>query len=320
MFLVAATVLIASLAATRVVLHFLRRHAVLDHPNTRSSHVAPVPRGGGLAVVGIVVCAWAFVAPVGLQLEIWVVLLAAVFLAAVSWVDDLRSLPPLTRLLAQGAGVLPVLLWLSDSGLVFQGLLPRPLDLAVSALAWLWFVNLFNFMDGIDGISAVEAASIGGGVALIVALAPASGLTPDLGLTLAAAVLGFLVWNWPPAKIFLGDVGSVPLGFLLGWLLLKLAAGGDWAAALILPLYYLADATITLARRAIRGERVWRAHRQHYYQRAVQGGRSHARVSAGIGAANLMLVALAVLSLTQPWIALGLAGLVTALLLGWLSR
>jgi len=157
-------------------------------------------------------------------------------------------------------------------------------------------------------------------VALIVALAPASGLAPDLGLTLAAAALGFLVWNWPPAKIFLGDVGSVPLGFLLGWLLLKLAAGGDWAAALILPLYYLADATITLARRAIRGERVWRAHRQHYYQRAVQGGRSHARVSAGIGATNLMLVALAVLSLTQPWIALGLAGLVTALLLGWLSR
>jgi UDP-N-acetylmuramyl pentapeptide phosphotransferase/UDP-N-acetylglucosamine-1-phosphate transferase len=320
MFLAAATVLIASLAATGVVLYFLRRHAILDHPNARSSHAAPVPRGGGLAVIAILVCAWAFVAPTAMQLEIWVVLLAAALLAAVSWIDDLGSLSPVTRLLAQGAGVAPPLIWLADSGLVFQGLLPQPLDLAATALAWLWFINLFNFMDGIDAISAVEATSIGGGVALIASLAPASGLDPALGLTLAAAAIGFGVWNWPPAKIFLGDVGSVPLGFLLGWLLLKLAASGYWAPALILPLYYLADATITLARRAARGERIWQAHRQHYYQRAVQRGRSHGRVSTAIGVANLLLAALAVLSLTQPWIALGLGALVTACLLVWLSR
>ena len=320
MFLSAATVLIASLAGTGVVLFFLRRHAILDHPNARSSHAAPVPRGGGLAVIAILVCAWVYVAPEALQMEIWVVLLAAVLLATVSWIDDLRSLSPVTRLLAQAAGVLPALIWLGDSGLVFQGLLPQPLDLAATALAWLWFVNLFNFMDGIDAISAVEATGIGGGVALIASIAPASGLDPALGLTLAAAAIGFLVWNWPPAKIFLGDVGSVPLGFLLGWLLLKLAASGYWAPALILPLYYLADATITLALRAARREPVWQAHRQHYYQRAVQRGRSHFCVSAAIGAANLLLAALAVLSLTQPWIALGLGGLVTAILLAWLSR
>ena len=320
MFLSAATVLIASLIATGVVWYFLRRHAILDHPNARSSHASPVPRGGGLAVIAILVCAWAYVAPMAMQLEIWVVLLAAVLLATVSWIDDLRSLSPITRLLAQAAGVLAALIWLGDSGLVFQGLLPQPLDLAATALAWLWFVNLFNFMDGIDAISAVEAISIGGGVALIASLAPASGLDPALGLTLAAAAIGFLVWNWPPAKIFLGDVGSVPLGFLLGWLLLKLAASGYWAPALILPLYYLADATITLVLRAARREPVWQAHRQHYYQRAVQRGRSHGRVSAAIAAANLLLAALAVLSLTQPWIALGLGGLITAILLVWLSR
>ncbi len=199
MFFAAATVLIASLAATAVVLYFLRRHAILDHPNARSSHGAPVPRGGGLAVIAVLTGAWAFGAPAAMQLEIWVVLLGAALLAAVSWIDDLGSLTPITRLLAQGAGVAAALIWLSDSGLVFQGLLPRPLDLAATAMIWLWFVNLFNFMDGIDAISAVEAASIGGGVALIAALAPATGLDPQLGLTLAAAALGFLFWNWPPA-------------------------------------------------------------------------------------------------------------------------
>ena len=113
MFLSAATVLIASLIATGVVWYFLRRHAILDHPNARSSHASPVPRGGGLAVIAILVCAWAYVAPMAMQLEIWVVLLAAVLLATVSWIDDLRSLSPITRLLAQAAGVLPALIWLS---------------------------------------------------------------------------------------------------------------------------------------------------------------------------------------------------------------
>mgnify|MGYP002528848010 CR=1 FL=1 len=228
--------------------------------------------------------------------------------AVVGWIDDHGSLHPVARLLVHlGAGVL--IAWSIGQGV---DAVPGWEILGwVSVLWWTFWtvsmINVVNFMDGIDAISAVEAASIGGGVALIAGLVPASGLDPVLGLTLAAAAIGFLGWNWPPAKIFLGDVGSVPLGFLLGWLLLKLAAGGNCAPALILPLYYLADATITLARRAARREPVWRAHREHYYQRAVQGGRGHARVSTAIGVANLALVALAVLSLAQPWIALALA-------------
>ncbi|MDH3702467.1 MAG: glycosyl transferase, partial [Alphaproteobacteria bacterium] len=134
----------------------------------------------------------------------------------------------------------------------------------------------------------------------------------------AMAALGFLRFNWHPARIFLGDVGSVPLGYLLGWLLLQAAAAGYWAPALILPLYYLADATITLLRRAARREKVWQAHREHFYQRAVQNGRSHARVSLAVLAANVVLAALALVAVAQPVIALAAAATTVALLLAWM--
>jgi UDP-N-acetylmuramyl pentapeptide phosphotransferase/UDP-N-acetylglucosamine-1-phosphate transferase len=116
------------------------------------------------------------------------------------------------------------------------------------------------------------------------------------GASIAAAALGFLPWNWHPARLFLGDVGSVALGFLLGWLLLRLAAEGQWAAAVILPLYYLSDATLTLTRRTLRGEKPWQAHREHFYQRAVAAGLSHAAVVRAVGVANAGLIALAVMA------------------------
>lgn len=318
MIIAAAAVLIATIAGTGLVLYFLRRHAILDHPNARSSHAVPVPRGGGIAVVAVLIAAWIALTAPEFSPEFRIILAGAIGLAAVSWVDDLRSLPAGVRLLAQAAAVLPASIWLT--GPVFQGWLPGPLDTAATVLLWLWFVNLFNFMDGIDGISGIEAGFVGGGAALIAWLAPEAGLDPVYGLTLAAAALGFLAWNWPPARIFLGDVGSVPLGFLLGWLLLKLAESGLWAPAVILPLYYLADATITLLRRARRGERVWQAHREHFYQKAVQQGRSHATVSTGIGLANLLLAGLAVFAIHWPWAALPGAFVVVAVLLIWLSR
>jgi UDP-N-acetylmuramyl pentapeptide phosphotransferase/UDP-N-acetylglucosamine-1-phosphate transferase len=139
---------------------------------------------------------------------------------------------------------------------------------------------------------------------------------------LAAATLGFLVWNWAPAKLFLGDVGSVPLGYLLGWLLLDTAMNGEWAVALILPLYYLADATITLVKRAARGARLWQAHREHFYQRAVQGGASHSRVAAQVLACNAVLVVLAIITATggRAWPALAASAVTVAVLLAILER
>ncbi len=139
---------------------------------------------------------------------------------------------------------------------------------------------------------------------------------------LAAATLGFLVWNWAPAKLFLGDVGSVPLGYLLGWLLLDTAMNGEWAVALILPLYYLADATITLVKRAARGARLWQAHREHFYQRAVQGGASHSRVAAQVLACNAVLVVLAIITATggRAWPTLAASAVTVAVLLAILER
>jgi UDP-N-acetylmuramyl pentapeptide phosphotransferase/UDP-N-acetylglucosamine-1-phosphate transferase len=208
---------------------------------------------------------------------------------------------------------------LPSETLHFQGLLPLWADRLVAALAWLWFLNLFNFMDGIDGISGVEAAAVGIGVAVLASFAGLGGSFVPAGASIAGVAVGFLLLNWHPAKVFLGDAGSVPLGLMLGWLLLELAARGLWEPALIIALYYLADATITLARRALRGERVWQAHREHFYQRAVARGLMHAQVSTLVGATDILLIGAAVLALTQPVIGALAAILVTGGLLVMLN-
>jgi len=283
-------VIAATFAGTGALLPFLRARAILDHPNDRSSHDTPTPKGGGLALVAVVLTAWV---GSGLYLEsgtflTWALPGVALILAGLSWVDDLRGLPQVIRLAVQVTSVTAILLLKPTHDEFFQGLLPHVLDALLAGIIWVWFINLFNFMDGIDGITSIETIIIGVGVALT-----GEGPTALLGGILAAAAAGFLKWNWHPAKIFMGDVGSVPLGFLLGWLLLDVAGNGHWTVALILPAYYLADATITLDRRALKGEKVWHAHRQHFYQQAVQRGLSHANVSIKVAFLGALLVNLA---------------------------
>jgi len=326
-YLLIAVLAVASLAvawaATGAVTGWLRRRAILDHPNARSSHDRPTPRGGGLGLLIGLAGGWAGVLallPGADPRTTEAVLAGGLLLAAVSFVDDVRGLPVAARLAVQIIAVAAGLAALPADALVFQGGLPPAADRLLTGLAWLWFVNLFNFMDGIDGLSGVEAASVGFGGALIAWLGGTI-VTIGLGATLAAAALGFLVWNWHPARVFLGDVGSVPLGFALGWLLLQLALEGAWAAALILPAYYWADASLTLVLRLGRGEAVWRPHRSHFYQRAVRQGLSHADVARQVMAANLVLVALAWLSVqVSPWLALVLAGLPVGRLLWRFGR
>lgn len=292
-------VFVASLVGTRLILRVLRERAILDHPNERSSHSTPTPKGAGIAVIPCILAAWLIIAwgteASAITLSVSA---AALALAGLSWFDDLRGMSPIWRLGAQGLAVAFVLLSPFSGPFFaapfFGGLVPPGFDMVLAGLLWVWFINLFNFMDGIDGLAGVEAACIGFGVALVSVAVGMADVFGVFGIAIAAASLGFLIWNWHPAKIFLGDIGSVPLGFLLGWLLLWLAANGQWAAALILPLYYLADATITLARRGVRGEKVWRAHRQHFYQRAVGHGLDHGRVVRHVLFVDLVLVALAV--------------------------
>jgi len=269
---------------TRVLIPILAYREILDRPNERSSHRVATPRGGGIAVIGSILLAWVVLAraesvPSGVS----GIALGAVLLAAVSWLDDLRGLSPVVRLLAQAAAVAIGIL-----------VLPGPRDLlylAAISLLWIWWINLFNFMDGIDGLAGSEAAAIGAGLLLFGSVG--AGADPALQAFVAAvtgAAIGFLIWNWSPARVFLGDVGSVPLGYVLGFLLLGWAVRGYWKIALILPLYFLADATITLARRLLRGERIWQAHREHFYQQAVRRGLSHAAVVKRVIAADLVLI------------------------------
>ncbi len=318
---VTAAVLGASGLLTGTLRRWLGARAILDRPVERSSHTIPVPRGAGLVLIPVLVAGALALAVLGAAPQGTVVILAAACgLALLSWRDDLGGLPVLVRLAGHAAAVLVGMAALPAAP-VFQGLLPPLLDHSAAFLLWLWFVNLYNFMDGIDGIAGVETATLGLGIALVLALAGAAGDgTAALALLAAAAGLGFLRWNWHPAQIFLGDVGSVPLGYLLGWLLLLLAAKGLWAPALILPLYYLADATLTLGHRIGRGERFWQAHRQHFYQRALGRGGNHAAVARMILGGDLALVVLALAAVTHPETALVLACAAVAVLLFLLQR
>jgi len=313
-----AALLAFSLAAggTRLVLNWLHRRQILDRPNERSSHRVAVPRGGGLAVVPAFCLVWWLIARGPASGFLDALTLGAVALMGVSWIDDRRGLPPWPRLAAQAVAVAAALALLPASALVLHGGLPLWADRLLAGLAWLWFINLYNFMDGIDGITGAETASIGVGVGVVAVCAGLGAGWGALGAAAAAAGAGFLVWNWHPAKIFLGDCGSVPLGFALGGLLIALASAGPLVAALILPAYYLADATITLVHRLVDGETLWQAHRRHFYQRALAGAGRHDRVVWVIVAGNTVLIGAAGLAAAGwLWPGLGLATLGVAAVL-----
>lgn len=309
--LLAAFLLAAAL--TPLYMRLIRDKRVVAEENHRSMHKGEVAVGGGwpLLVSALVIASLAW--PL---LPVHRVLLPALALLAIlSWWDDISVLSPLYRLAVHAVAAIACLWSLPADALVFQGWLPFWLDRLVAGIALVWFVNLYNFMDGIDGIAGVETVAIATGY-VVVTLA-AGGTSPLHGLAVAVigATLGFLVWNWHPARIFLGDVGAIPLGFLTGWLMLDLAVKHSLAAALILPLYYATDATLTLLGRVARGEKPWEPHRSHAYQRAARGLGSHAAVVKRIAVCNGVLIGAGLLALSQPIAALVLAMIAVAILM-----
>lgn len=280
------------------LISWLHRRAIMDIPNDRSSHIEVTPRGGGIATTAGILLGVAASIVVDPDATMPLILLGMATLAIVSWLDDRTGgLPVGIRLGAQAASVGLVLAMLPMDVTVTHGLVPVLLERLILFLAWMWFTNLFNFMDGINGITGVEMASIGIGLTLLSAL---DGGVAPAGLILAAAAVGFLPWNWGRAKVFLGDVGSVPAGYLIGGLLLALVTTSHWTAVLILPMYYWVDATYTLLRRLLRGEKVWQAHRSHFYQQGARKLGSHAAVAGRIAILNLLLIGLALAS-TYSW-------------------
>jgi UDP-N-acetylmuramyl pentapeptide phosphotransferase/UDP-N-acetylglucosamine-1-phosphate transferase len=313
-------------AAFIVILRPLLVRYALARPNARSSHTEPTPQGGGLAVIiATIVAAYLAVYLFGIASTGLLTLFAATaVIACVGAVDDLQPIPVMPRLLLQTAVVGTVLLLLPASTRLFP-VVPIWLEQAVLILAGLWFVNLVNFMDGIDWITAAEVVPVTAALAIFGLSGHLNGNATLVAIALGGAMLGFVPFNKPVAKLFLGDVGSLPIGLLLGWCLLQLAGAGHFAAALILPLYYLADATITLLRRLAKGEAVWVAHRSHFYQQATTNGFSVMQVVTEIFVLNVVLAILAAASTTfksglVSAVAFATAATATAFLLYRFSR
>lgn len=309
----AALAAIISAALILALYPLLKRYA-LAKPNARSSHRRPTPQGGGIAVVVALMAAVGVaigLRPLGASLDspLPEILAATGLMACVGAVDDIRPLPVGPRLLLQAMIVAAVIYTLPDHLRVVP-LLPRWLEWLLLVVGGLWFVNLVNFMDGLDWMTVAEVIPL---TASFVVLGQAHAL-PSYGtvvaLALGGAVLGFAYFNRPTAKLFLGDVGSLPIGLLLGWLLLLVAGGGHLIAAIVMPLYYLADTTITLMRRLARGEPIWESHRTHFYQLATDRGFAVTEVVAWVFAVNLGLSLLAVVTVIVPGRVSNIAALV----------
>lgn len=290
----------------------LQRYA-LARPNARSSHRIPIPQGAGIAVISatlMVASLWAAWANVAIPP---VLIGAAVLIALVGFADDLKSLPVIVRLLLQAAAVGAVVFTSPESARIVPAL-PLALERGLILLAGIWFVNLVNFMDGLDLMTVVEVVPITAALTLLGWLGELSWPAALVATALCGAILGFAPYNRPVAKVFLGDVGSLPIGLLLGWCLLELAWHGQPAAALLLPAYYLADATITLFRRIIRREPFWSGHRTHFYQRATDNGFTVPRVSGEVFALNLVLALLAIVTVRADSMAITALALVTGMI------
>ena len=308
-----------SVVLTRLLVSWAPRLRFIDVPNARSSHVKPTPRGGGLAIV-VSFCATLLLAAALGQVD-WQdvagLIVPALVIAVVGLLDDRYGVPPAWRLvlhLAVGAGFLFATGGVPSTGIQWLDSNPG-IGMAIATLAIAWSINFFNFMDGIDGIAGSEACFVAAGLALVAAVT-GQGAVLVVATLLGTSILGFLVWNWPPARIFMGDVGSGFLGFVLaatGILALRSGAVGVWTV-LILPGVFLADATVTLVRRALSGQSLHEAHRSHAYQWLARRWGGHAQVTlATIGLNLFVALPAAVLAWRNPAWAAPICGAVLCL-------
>ena len=284
----------------------LLKHA-LAKPNARSSHRIPTPQGAGIAVIAatlvvaglIIACADASNSNFPIA-----VFGTTLFLAVVGFADDLKSIPVPRRLILQAISV-GAILFAAPGDLRIVPALPFWIERGLILLAGLWFVNLVNFMDGLDWMTVAEVVPITAAMIILGSLGEFPIPATVVAAALFGAMIGFAPFNRPVATIFLGDVGSLPIGLLLGWCLLQLAWHQHFASALLLPLYYLSDATVTLLRRMVRREPFWAAHRSHFYQRATDNGFTVLQVVREVFVLNLALAALAIISTKIPSSAIG---------------
>ena len=276
----------------------LKTCRLFDRPVARSTHKNAKLKGAGWAVIPVcLVLITSLMMAYQLPFSFYLLPASALLLMLISWQDDLCHMCPGKRFLVQAVVVGLAILALPYQGYIFQGFLPIWLDRAIAFFALLWFTHLYNFMDGIDGLTAMQSIFLGAAIAFILMLTQPmiDTIWPAYGMIIAGASAAFLVWNWYPARIFIGDVGAVPLGLLLGWYLLFLACQGQIWPACMLPLYYCFDATITLVRRLKQGHKPWEAHRFFFFQAPIPHKYSQEKVVLFVLLQNVFLLICAVL-------------------------
>ena len=295
-----------SVFATATVLRFATRAHLIAMPGDRSSHHTPTPVGGGLAIVGtyfigLLIALLAGFTPVSEFLA----LAASLVVAMVGLIDDRRHVDFRVRLIVQFAAVFVAMAFIGyiPQSVVLSGFTDSSMVVwIVFALALLWMTNLYNFMDGIDGFAGIQACFVGLAAASMLIYAEDYGLAL-LCLFLASGAAGFLVWNWPPARIFMGDVGSGFIGFTLGVtaiLSIVHESMSLWTWVLLMGCF-IVDATLTLFRRVASGERWYQAHCSHAFQNAARKFASHERIVAGLLLINVTwLLPMAVLTTIHP--------------------
>tara|TARA_B100001123_G_scaffold103629_1_gene120130 strand:+ start:1448 stop:2413 length:966 start_codon:yes stop_codon:yes gene_type:complete len=300
-----------TLIGTKYLKKFLEIRKIYDVPNERSSHIKPIPKGGGwiinLCIIGIIF----FLDPY----DKIPVIITITGLAFVSWQDDLKNINVIVRLLFQVIFISIYFLFLYSFGFYNQTQL---IHIFFIIFLFTWFINIFNFMDGIDGISTLMCITICTGI-IFAYLLNDSQYFPAFEILIISICFAFLFWNWCPAKIFLGDVGSIVLGFIcilsLYWLFLE---GNTWHWVISLPMYYILDTTLTLMKRFIEGKRVWKAHREHYYQKAVQSGMTHSKVVLSITILQILII-FTCYSIKNPYLVVFLSFLESLLLIIYFS-
>lgn len=278
------TFLISALL-TGLIRHYAMIKQMIDIPNERSSHKIPIPRGGGAAFVLLFtsILIW-LVLHKAISGSLFYALSGGIVIALIGWLDDVISLRPLWRAIVQTLTAFWAVYWL-------DGVSSSVVSLFGAILVIVWGVNLYNFMDGIDGLAGIEGVFISASVGTVLLLAGWVNLSL-LCFLLTASIAGFLFWNWPPAKIFMGDVGSGYLGYIFSVLAIATANShilslGFWC---VISGVFLGDATLTVIKRIIQRKRWYEAHREHAYQRLVQRGLSHRTTTMSILFFNLLLL------------------------------
>ena len=313
---------------------YLTKIKVMDMPKKRSNHLIPTPKGAGLIIIPTIIVSIVFFIYFDLiNHEPWSIICLLTFILWVTCIfDDFYNLPSIPRLVIQGLCVFIAIKFLNDE---ISNLAQAIINIAnfdinkelfnyflkvLIFFYWLWLVNLFNFMDGMDGITGFQVCTFSMGIIVLSIFGSLPNENSYIGIILFSSFLGFLFWNKPPARIFLGDSGSIPIGFLISSvIILSLIKQQNFVPTMILILFHFIDSTLTICLRALKRKNIFEAHSDHFYQKKIRSGSSHQKVLEKINIVNLALIVFSILYLYLGVLSLVFSILLVFKLLYWLN-